>query len=110
MMCLCGLAINLCSKLFRNTAVFKSLDPHYYQCSRRTTSIEIETVFQHAINRQRSHKKFSMPIHCGKFEYSSSSIIAHILYLNLLTAEMNNCVTSLNHNTYMLGSLPCGCS
>ena len=51
---------------FRDTETFKSLDPHYYQCSRRTTSIEIETVFQRAINRQRSHNSFSMPIRCGK--------------------------------------------
>ena len=50
-------------KLFRNTEIFKSMDPHYYQCSRRTTSVEIETVFQHAIKRQQS---LSMPIRCGK--------------------------------------------
>ena len=54
-------------KFFRNIEVFKSLDPHYYQCSRRTTSTEIETVFQRAINRQRSHEKFSMPIRCGEY-------------------------------------------
>ena len=54
-------------KLFRNTEIFKSLDPQCYQCSRRTTSTEIEMVFQRAINRQRSHKScFSMAINCGK--------------------------------------------
>ena len=50
--------------LFRDVKVFKSLDPHYYQCSRRTTSNEIQTVFSRAINRQRSHTKFSLPIYC----------------------------------------------
>lgn len=33
---------------------FKSLDPHPYQCSRKSTSSEIETVFHRAINRQRT--------------------------------------------------------
>lgn len=54
-------------KLFRDTAVFRSLDPHYYQCSRRTTSNEIQTVFSRAINRQRSHSKVSLPIYCVVF-------------------------------------------
>ena len=54
-------------ELFRDVALFKSLDPHYYQCSRRTTSNEIQTVFSRAINRQRSHQKFKLPIHCVVF-------------------------------------------
>ena len=53
--------------LFRNVNIFKSLDPHFYQCSRRTTSNEIQTVFSRAINRQRSHSKFSLPIYCVVF-------------------------------------------
>ena len=52
---------------FRNTDIFCSLDPHYYQCSRRTTSNEIQTVFSRAINRQRSHNKFKLPIYCVVF-------------------------------------------
>ena len=52
---------------FRNTDIFKSLDPHYYQCSRRTTSNEIQTVFSRAINRQRSHSDFKLPIFCVVF-------------------------------------------
>ncbi len=54
-------------KVFRDTEVFCSLDPHYYQCSRRTTSNEIQTVFSRAINRQRSHSKVSLPIYCVVF-------------------------------------------
>lgn len=54
-------------KIFRNVDVFNSLDPHYYQCSRRTTSNEIQTVFSRAINRQRSHRKFNLPIYCVVF-------------------------------------------
>ncbi len=54
-------------RLFRDTAVFRSLDAHYYQCSRRTTSNEIQTVFSRAINRQRSHSKVSLPIYCVVF-------------------------------------------
>ena len=52
---------------FRNTDIFRSLDPHYYQCSRRTTSNEIQTVFSRAINRQRSHQRFNLPIYCVVF-------------------------------------------
>ena len=54
-------------KPFRKTDIFRSLDPHFYQCSRRTTSNEIDTVFSRAINRQRSHKRFSLPIYCVVF-------------------------------------------
>ena len=54
-------------KIFRYTDIFHSLDPHFYQCSRRTTSIEIDTVFSRAINRQRSHSRFSLPIYCVVF-------------------------------------------
>ena len=44
---------------FRNCEVFKALDPHFYQCSRKSSSIEIEVVFQQAINRQASLHKLS---------------------------------------------------
>ena len=54
-------------KHFRDTTVFRSLDPHFYQCSRRTTSNEIEIVFSRAINRQHSHSKFKLPIYCVVF-------------------------------------------
>ena len=54
-------------KNFRLTEIFHSLDPHFYQCSRRTTSNEIDTVFSRAINRQRSHSRFSLPIYCVVF-------------------------------------------
>lgn len=54
-------------ELFRNVKLFKSLDPHFYQCSRRTTSIEIRTVFQRAINRQRTQAQYSLPIYCVVF-------------------------------------------
>ena len=54
-------------KLFRNTDTFCALDPHHYQCSRRTTSNEIETVFLRAIKRQRTHHQFHLPIYCVVF-------------------------------------------
>ena len=54
-------------KTFRETDQYPSLDSHYYQCSRRTTSNEIQTIFTRAINRQRSHLKNSLPIHCVVF-------------------------------------------
>lgn len=52
---------------FRETDVFKSLDPQVYQCSRRTTSNEISTVFNRAINRQRSHQSIPLPVYCVVF-------------------------------------------
>ena len=54
-------------EIFRDTSNFPSLDPHFYQCSRRTTSHEIQTVFSRAINRQNSHKNFNLPINCVVF-------------------------------------------
>ena len=47
--------------------IFNSLDPHFYQCSRMTTSNEIQMVFSRAINRQKSHENFSLPINCVVF-------------------------------------------
>ena len=55
------------SLLFRDVTLFPSLDPHYYQCSRRTTSNEINTVFQRAIKRQRILAQYSLPIYCVVF-------------------------------------------
>ena len=52
---------------FRDTTIFPSLDPYFYQCSRRTTSNEIHTVFNRAVNRQHSHSKFKLPIYCVMF-------------------------------------------
>jgi len=53
--------------IFRNTDVFCSLDPHFYQCSRRTTSNEVRTVFSRAITRQKNNAQFSLPIKCVVF-------------------------------------------
>jgi hemicentin len=52
---------------FRKTDIFKALDPQFYQCSRRTTSNEIQTVFSRAINRQRSHQRVPLPVYCVVF-------------------------------------------
>lgn len=41
-------------KELRDLSTFKYLDPHPYQCSRKSTSTEIETVFERAINRQNT--------------------------------------------------------
>ena len=54
-------------KLFRDTTLFRSLDPHYYQCSRRTTSNEIQTIFSRAINRQYTYNTVPLPISCVVF-------------------------------------------
>lgn len=53
--------------VFRNIDIFKSIDPQVYQCSHRTTSNEVQTVFSRAINRQRSHLKVPLPVFCVVF-------------------------------------------
>lgn len=55
------------NEFFRNTNIFPSLDPQCYQCSRQTTSNEIQTVFSRAINRQRTHVKFSLQVNLVVF-------------------------------------------
>ncbi len=52
---------------FRHTDFFKSLDAHFYQCSRRTTSNEIEKIFKRAITRQRSLHNIPLPVYCVVF-------------------------------------------
>lgn len=54
-------------ELFRMSTIFPSLDPHYYQCSKRTTSTEVTTVFLRAHNRQQSHMKMLVPSNCVVF-------------------------------------------
>ena len=49
-------------ELFRDTEIFMSLDPHFYQCSKRTTSTEIEKVFTRAIKRQHYLAKVPLPV------------------------------------------------
>ena len=51
-------------EIFQNTKVFSSVDPHFYQCSRQTTSHEINSVFSRAINRQSTYRGFALPIKC----------------------------------------------
>lgn len=41
----------------REPDIFKNLDPHFYQCSRKSTSHEIEVVFHRAITRQKAFAK-----------------------------------------------------
>ena len=53
-------------EVFRETKTFFSLDPHFYQCSRRTTSSEVRTIFKRAMNRQRS-KGEAAPTICVVF-------------------------------------------
>ena len=52
---------------FSETDFFKALDPHYYQCSRRTTSNEIKTVFKRATNRQHYFDDHNQPTYCVVF-------------------------------------------
>jgi hemicentin len=48
----------------RDTEVFPSLDPQVYQCSRQTTSLEIDKLFRRAIKRQAT---YSNDINCVVF-------------------------------------------
>ena len=46
---------------------FPALDVHHYQCSRRSTSLEIKRVFQRAISRQKNHEKSGLSVNCVVF-------------------------------------------
>ena len=50
--------------VFRNPDIFPYLRPFFYQCSRRTTSVEVETVFKRAINQQVSERRGQYPTKC----------------------------------------------
>eukprot|EP00731_Ephydatia_muelleri_P036542 Em0275g1a len=52
------------SPLFRDVELFPSLTPYHYQCSRQSTSSEIDTVFQRAINRQNKYSSAKLPMRC----------------------------------------------
>lgn len=54
-------------EIFRITELYHSLLPYFYQCSRRTTSFEIERVFRRAIDRQRSLAEVPLPVYCVVF-------------------------------------------
>ena len=45
--------INAEAEIFQNEDLFPPLDLHSYQCSRRSTSNEIEAIFKRAINRKK---------------------------------------------------------
>lgn len=42
------------AKVFQNTEVYRSLYPHFYQCSRKSSSTDIAVVFNRAIDRQKA--------------------------------------------------------
>ena len=43
--------------ILKNVNLFPALDPLIYQCSKQTTSVEIETLFKVAIKRQKSYSR-----------------------------------------------------
>ena len=108
--------------------MFHSLDPHFYQCSRRTTSLEIETVFKHAIHRQQT---LGVPIYCVVFmdeaglpeekyeslkvlhQYLDSNIVSFVAITNraLDAAKSNRAVTLFRPETTEqdLNTLARGC-
>ena len=54
-------------KSFQSTDRFKGLQPYFYQCSRHTTSNEIQNVFNRAIGRQHTYQKSDVPTYCIVF-------------------------------------------
>ena len=68
-----NLAVSICKgpgsklKLFQDKSFFPKLEPHYYQCSRRTTASEVEKVVLIACQRQKDYSKANIPIYCVMF-------------------------------------------
>ena len=61
-----------CRELLKDTNLFPCFDPHYYQCSRTTTSKEVEVVFQRALKRQEAVSKHQYDnFQNSKFPYLS---------------------------------------
>ena len=66
--------ISISRPLFRDCELFPSMDPHFYQCSRRTTSVEVETVFMRAVKRQAGFNELRIPISCGEGKHTCEHI------------------------------------
>lgn len=54
-------------EVFRKSNIFQSLEPHFYQCSRRTTSTEIDKIFDRARFRQKYLSNANLPAYCVVF-------------------------------------------
>ena len=52
---------------FQDTSLFPKLEPHYYQCSRRTTAREVEKVISIAGKRQDDYVAGKLPVNCVVF-------------------------------------------
>lgn len=81
--------------------LFKSLDPQFYQCSRKSTSHEIEVVFQRAITRQKTFdeggiKSLSVVLmdEAGIPEYTHESL--KVLHYFLDEPKVCTCTYSIN--------------
>ena len=77
--------------VFQQIDVFQALDPHFYQCSRRTTSSEVEKVFTRAINRQRTLSSIALPMVCVvlwmKLDYQKNSLNHLKYFINTLIIQ-----------------------
>ena len=52
---------------FTVTDIFKGLQPFFYQCSRHTSSHELQNVFDQALQRQKFYEKSRVPTYCVVF-------------------------------------------
>ena len=80
--------------LFRDSELFPSMDPHFYQCSRRTTSVEVETVFQRAAKRQAGFNELRIPISCGESVCIHSTTVHIVSYPDCFLASISYIMTS----------------
>ena len=55
------------NEALRNVAVFRALQPFFYQCSKHTNSMEVENLFKQAIERQRVFASSNVPTYCVVF-------------------------------------------
>ena len=69
------------------------MNPHFYQCSRHTTSVEVETVFQRAVKRQAFFDELQIPINCGKeHRYKVQCVIICIHHTGVGIGQDMHCI------------------
>ena len=85
------------SDIFRNESLFPPIDLHNYQCSRRSTSNEVEAVFKRAIKRKKMLEEIGIDSCCvivldeaGLAEESHESLKVLHYYLDKSEVQINN--------------------
>ena len=87
------LQLTIRRELLKDTDLFPCFDPHYYQCSRTTTSKEVEVVFQRALKRQEAVSKHQYE----NFQNGSCAYVVfehYLLIIGTIFEDLLSCLSS----------------